>query len=243
MCETLNGAVTTPRFTTAPEGGYYAVRQSGWHYNTKYWKVDMVPEADMAITNISFQSQMNKTNGPTHFYIRKYVNGVQQPVVGSVLLHGQHEHPDRREQLVLVEPELPAGTAGDHGAGGPDHPDPHPRHGRHQQLHRHLLVDLQPDLPAGGVGTNGITEVTDEEFTSGSFKLLGSTWDDDSGIRATNTTDAAKRPRYSMNAPDGGVFATNVPFAFTNAGRRRRRDDGGATASSPPTCPRRATPT
>ncbi|NCD23361.1 MAG: hypothetical protein EOL90_10545 [Spartobacteria bacterium] len=214
MCETDNGAATVPRFTTAPTGGYYAVRQSGWQANTKYWHVEMTPDADMGITNVSFQSYINKTNGPTHFTIAKYVDNVHVQTWGPYVFTGNTNVPITTNQWYGWSQDwptngpitLPAGQTTQiriYGKGGNTNSI-----GTFWSIYN--LTFLQ-----GSVGTNGITEVTDEEFTSGSYKLLGSTWDDDSGIWLTNAVDEAKRPRYSMNAPDNGVFATNVPFAFT----------------------------
>ncbi|MGB4046693.1 MAG: hypothetical protein WBL24_00845, partial [Kiritimatiellia bacterium] len=71
---------------------------------------------------------------------------------------------------------------------------------------------------------DGVLEVTDAEFTSGSFKLTGNAWDPDSGIASVTNTTASKRPMFSLNAPDGGVFVTNQLFQFASPVA-----DGGAT--------------
>jgi len=226
MCETLNGAVSTPRFwDVSPEGGTYSVRQSGWHYNTKYWHVEMTPEADMAITNISFRSMINKPNGPTTYHIIKFVNGVSNTWLATGTFNGgaapetnvwyTSSHSWSSNSPVLIE----AGKTTQFriwGVGGATN-----------SIGTYWAI-ANLTFQQGVVGTNGVTEVTDEEFTSGSFKLTGNTWDEDSGIRGTNSTETAKRPRYSMNAPNGSVFATNVPFVFDKG----FSDDGSVTTEA-----------
>ena len=171
----------------------------------------MTPKADMAITNISFRSLINKVNGPTTYHIHKFVNGVSNATLGTWHFNGgaapatdvwytaSHSWPsnapiiieaNKTTQFRILATGAASNSIGTYWA----------------------IANLT--FQQGGIGTNGVTEVTDEEFTSGSFKLTGNTWDEDSGIRGTNSTETAKRPRYSMNAPNGSVFATNVPFVF-----------------------------
>jgi hypothetical protein len=226
MAETLNGATSTPRFVIGPTGGTYAVRQSGWHYNTKYWKVELTPEADMAITNINFMNMVYKTNGPTHFWIRQYINGVSNQSWGPFYITGNPAAPTPATNVwysfssnwpTNSPINLPAGQTTEiriHGMGGASNSI-----GTYWGLYN--LTFLQ-----GTSGTNGITEVTDAEFASGSFRLQGSTWDDDSGIRGPASGETTKRPMFSLNRPDGLVLVTNQPFTFTG-----EVTDGGARTS------------
>ncbi|MDD4117916.1 MAG: choice-of-anchor D domain-containing protein [Kiritimatiellae bacterium] len=214
MCETENGAVSTPRFwSVSPEGGIYSVRQSGWHYNTKYWHAEMMPDADMAITNISFYNNVNKTNGPTHFYIRKYVGGSHVQSWGPYFITGSTNTPINTNTWYSWSQNWPTNAPITVPAGQVTQIRIHGLGGQTNSIGTYwAIADLT--FLQGSVGTNGVTEVTDEEFTSGSFKLLGSTWDDDSGIQSPTAVDEAKRPRYSMNAPNGSVIVTNEPLVF-----------------------------
>jgi hypothetical protein len=237
MCETENGAVSTPRFwAVSPEGGTYSVRQSGWHFNTKYWHAEMTPDSDMAITNISFQNNVNKTNGPTHFWIRKYVGGSHVQSWGPYFITGSTNTPINTNTWYSWSMNWPTNAPLTVPAGQVTQIRIQGMGGQSNSIGTYWAIANLTFLQ-GSVGTNGITEVTDEEFTSGSFKLLGSTWDDDSGIRGPSTAEAAKRPRYSMNAPDGGVFATNVYFNFASGviadGDVTAEEDGAFEADLP----------
>ncbi|MDD4117393.1 MAG: autotransporter-associated beta strand repeat-containing protein [Kiritimatiellae bacterium] len=233
--ETLNGAISTPRFVEyPPTNGTWAVRQSGWHYQTKFWAVEMTPETDMGVTNLHFQTWINKTNGPTHCYIRHFINGVSNASYGPIQFNGglppatgtwyscSYNWPTN-DPLVLTNGALNqiriqcmGGTSNSIGT---------------------YLAIYNLTLLQGAVGTNGITEVTDHDFANGSFKLEGATWDDDSGIRGPASVETAKRPRYSMNAPNGFVFATNVYFDFDDGeiadGDVTAEGEGGFEAALP----------
>jgi hypothetical protein len=233
--ETLNGAISTPRFVAyPPTNNTWAVRQSGWHYQTKFWAVELTPETDMGVTNLHFQTLIYKTNGPTHCYIRHFINGVSNASYGPIQFNGglppdtgtwyacSYNWPTN-DPLVLTNGALNqiriqcmGGTSNSIGT---------------------YLAIYNLTLLQGAVGTNGITEVTDHDFANGSFKLEGATWDDDSGIRGPASAETDKRPRYSMNAPNGSVFATNVSFAFADGeiadGEVTQESEGGFEAALP----------
>ena len=233
--ETLNGAVSSPRFVAyPPTNNTWAVRQSGWHYQSKYWAVEMTPETDMGVTNLSFQTWINKTNGPTHAYIRHFVNGVSNASWGPINFNGGL--PPATDVWYSCSYTWPTNNPLILTNGATNQIRIHCMGGTSNSIGTYLAI-YNLTLLQGAVGTNGITEVTDQEFAEGSFKLQGATWDDDSGIRSTNTADAAKRPRYSMNAPNGSVFATNVSFAFADGeiadGEVTQESEGGFEAALP----------
>ncbi len=232
--ETLNGAISTPRFVAyAPTGGMWAVRQSGWHYQTKFWAVEMTPETDMGVTNLHFQTWINKTNGPTHCYIRHFINGVSNASYGPINFNGGL--PPATDAWYSCSYSWPTNAPLILTNGALNQIRIHCMGGASNSIGTYMAIyDLT--LLQGAVGTNGITEVTDQEFATGSFKLQGSTWDDDSGLCATNTADATRRPRFSMSTPAGAMFVTNQPFTFTNAysdGGITNEDAGGFSADLP----------
>ena len=219
MCETINGTKSTPRFSStgviSPTSGTFAVRQSGWHYQSKFWHVELKPEYDMGISNLTFQSLINKDNGPKWFTIQKWVNGVSNQTWGPFYFTGSPSTPISTNtwyswswktavpgQVIDVRADEETQIR-IHGYGAASNSI-----GTFWYLYN--LTMEQGALS----DESSVTEVTDEEFTSGSFKLRGNTWDIHSGIRGPLSANEAKRPRFSMHAPDGGVFATNVPFVF-----------------------------
>ena len=233
--ETLNGAVSSPRFVAyPPTNNTWAVRQSGWHYQTKYWAVEMAPETDMGVTNLSFQTWINKTNGPTHCYIRHFINGVSNASWGPINFNGGL--PPASNVWYSCSYTWPTNSPLILTNGATNQIRIQCMGGTSNSIGTYVAI-YNLTLLQGAVGTNGITEVTDKEFSEGSFKLQGATWDDDSGIRSTNTADTAKRPRYSMNAPNGSVFATNVSFAFADGdiadGDVKQESEGGFEAPLP----------
>ena len=217
LTATLNGALTTPKWNTNAIGGIYAVRQSGWQAGTKYWYVDVTPDADAGITNVSFYSQINKTNGPTQYYVRHYVNGSSNASWGPFSIPGN----DTGTWYLCAQ-----GFSGSPIALTPGADNQIRIHGMGAASNSigtywsvHSLTFQQ-----GGGGDDSITEVTDEEFATGSFQLLGAAWDSGSGLVSATNATTAKRPQFSLNKPDGGAYVADQLLAFTNAVA-----DGGAT--------------
>ncbi|MGD9611281.1 MAG: lamin tail domain-containing protein [Kiritimatiellia bacterium] len=237
---TINGSDKVPgTFVVGPTGGTYAVGAWGWQWNTKYWCADMVPEAEMAITSITFQSRFNITNSPTHFWIRQFVDNVEVRSMGPYVFAGGsntntpiastnwgvYDFFQSYPTNVFV---LPAGQTTQFRLHGMY---PHTNGSFGSRWFVHNLTFRQVAME-----TNGVTEVSDAEFASGSYQLQGSTWDPASGICSTNSADESKRPRFSLNAPDGGVLVTNQAFNFSSNfvdGQIMDEAGGGFTADLP----------
>ncbi len=209
-----------PTYSRQPTNGYHYIEAFAWHGQQKCWLVEMTPEADMAVTNLTFTSLMHRTNGVSHYRIDHYVDGVlKSHILGDTywvdppgMLDPEawytRSHGWATNQVVLE-----AGKANQirlYGLGSSNIGA------------RWRLSELT--LWQAALSTNGVTEVTDAEFADGSFKLIGNAWDPDSGIVSTSNATASRRPMFSLSKPDGGVLVTNQLFLFNSPVA-----DGGAT--------------
>lgn len=209
-----------PNFSRVPTNGYYIIEAWAWHGQQKCWLIEITPEADMSLTNLTFTSYMHRTNGVSNYRIDHYVDGAFQE---TILTPTYWVNPPG-----LLDPD--AWYTRSHGWA----PDTVVlKAGKVNQIRiyglgasnfgaRWRISELT--LWQAAMGTDGVTEVTDAEFTSGSFKLEGNAWDTGSGIASTTHATQSKRPMFSLNAPDGGVLVSNQLFAFTG-----EVADGGAT--------------
>ncbi len=219
---TTAGTASTPRFVTNAVGGGYAVQQSGWQKESKFWHAELTPEADMAITNISLQSRMSSTNGPTHFYIRHYVGGAMQAEWGPVYFTGSAGIPVATGTWYATSTNVAVPLAAGEEAQIRLH-----AYGCHSNYIGAMWAVYDLVFRQGAVGTNGITEVTDAELAGGGFQLSGAAWDEGSGLASPTHANATKRPVFSLNRPDGAGFVTSQPLVFSQAVA-----DGGATNES-----------
>ena len=222
-----------PIFSRAPTNGYHYVEAWAWQGQSKCWLVEITPEADMAVTNLTFTSYLHRTNGVSQYRIDHYVDGVLEnnvlpntywvdpPAMLDPTVWYARSHAWGTNAVVLE-----AGKVNQiriYGLGSSNIGA------------RWRLSELT--LQQATLSTNGVTEVTDAEFTDGSFKLTGHAWDDDSGIASTNNAVVAKRPTFSMSAPDGSVYATNQLFGFLGGvadGGATSKGDGAFEGSLPP---------
>ena len=229
MCATTSGAVTSPKFVDGPGGAPpYALRQQGWSYNSKYWHAELVPETDMAITNISFQSRLYKDTGPHYFVIRHYVDSVLQDSVtvtsrfttGAINTNTWYSSSLSWATNAFVLQANKENQIRIHGCFDVTN--------RNYNLNYWAIYNLTFWQVA--IDTTNITEVSDAEFASGSFKIQGSTWDEGSGIFSPTSTEATNRPAFSLYLPTGAPFVTNLALAFTNnAVTNPPVADGGVT--------------
>jgi len=213
-------APKSPYFSREPTNGYHYIEAWAWQGQQKCWLIEVTPEADMAVTNLTFTAYMHRTNGVSHYRIDHYVDGVLEnnilgdtywvdppgmldPTVWYTRSHGWATNEVVLEAGKVNQIRLYGLGSSNIGA-------------------RWRLSELT--LWQAALSTNGVLEVTDAEFTDGSFKLIGNAWDSVSGIASTNNATESKRPMFSLSAPDGGVYVTNELFTFT-AGLA----DGGAT--------------
>jgi hypothetical protein len=216
---TTAGTVSIPRFLTNSASGGYAVQQSGWQKQSKFWFADFTPEADMSVTNLSLQSRMSSTNGPTHFFIHRYVNGVSNGTWGPVYITGSPSTPVATGTWYSISTNIALSMT----AGAKTTLRLH-AFGCHSNFLGAMWAIYDLTLRQGAATTNGITEVTDAEWAGGSFALSGATWDTGSGLASITNSTTSKRPAFSLNKPDGGAYVTNSLLAFTNTVA-----DGGAT--------------
>ncbi|NCA82661.1 MAG: choice-of-anchor D domain-containing protein, partial [Opitutae bacterium] len=211
-----------PTFSNAPTNGYYYMEAYAWQASNKFWLIELVPEVNTAVTNLSFSSYFKQTYGVTHYRIEHWVNGTPNSVFGpyyfasptnSTLLTSNwyaQSHGWATNQLVLQAGQTNQirlyglGASKTNGIGV-----------------RWKMWNLT--LWQQALSTNGITEVTDKEFSEGSFRLTGNVWDPDSGIASTTNATAAKRPAFSLHTPSGAPFVTDQILAFTGTVA-----DGGA---------------
>ncbi|MDY0145084.1 MAG: autotransporter-associated beta strand repeat-containing protein [Kiritimatiellia bacterium] len=220
--KTKSGAADpkSPTFSRTTANGYHYIEAFAWQGGKKCWLVEVTPEADMALTNLTFTSCMHRTNGVSHYRIDHYVNGALK---ANILGETYWVYPP-----AMLDPNAwyPRSHSWDSGTVVLEA-------GKINQIRiyglgssnigaRWRISELTLWQETGG--TEGVTEVTDAEFTSESFMLTGHAWDTGSGIASTNHTDPAKRPMFSMNAPDGGVLVSNRLFTFIEEVL-----DGGAT--------------
>jgi endonuclease/exonuclease/phosphatase family metal-dependent hydrolase len=213
----------SPYFGSTPVGGLYYIEAWAWHGGNKAWVMEMTPEADVAITNLSFTSYQHRTNGVTSYRIEHWVDGGQQSILSTnyfVLPAGTPVDPtnwyNQSHGFATNEIVFEAGHLNEirlYGLGCSNV-------GARWRI-------LEMTLWQQALTTNGITEVTDEEFTSGAFQMKGSAWDTTSGIASTNNADATKRPMFSLYAPDASAILEDELLDFT-AGVA----DGGATNSA-----------
>ncbi|MGI6599354.1 MAG: choice-of-anchor D domain-containing protein [Kiritimatiellia bacterium] len=209
-----------PNFSIVTTNGYYIIEAFAWQGQNKCWLIEVTPEADMSLTNLTFTSYMHRTNGVSNYRIDHYVDGAWKATilpatywVNPPAFLDPNAWYTRSHGWAPGTVVLEAGKVNQiriYGLGSSNIGA------------RWRISDLT--LWQAATDTDGVTEVTDAEFTSGSFKLTGHAWDTGSGIASTNHTDPAKRPMFSLNAPDGGVLVTNQLFAFTG-----EVVDGGAT--------------
>jgi len=215
---TLAGTVSTPNFVTNAASGGYAVRQSGWHRTNKFWCATLTPQSAIAITNISFQSRLSTTNGPTGYRLQKFANNVLEETVTiyftgglidtSVWYQSSHAVNFTLEADESTEIRLRAYGCNPNYIGA-----------------QWAIYNLS--FLYGISDTNGVTEVTDEDFANGSMYLEGQTWDADSGIVSTNNANTSKRPMFSLRKPDGVSLVSNQVLRFSNS-----VPDGGATSEA-----------
>ncbi len=212
-----------PTFSSLTTNGSYFVEAYAWQASNKFWLIDVVPEVNTAITNLSFSSMFKQTYGVTHYRIEHHVNGSQSNVFGpfyfadptnSALVASNwynQSHGWASNQFVLQA-------------------------GRTNQIRIYGLGASKTNgigvrwkmwnltLWQQALSTNGLTEVTDQEFSSGTFRLMGSAWDPDSGIVSATNETASKRPVYSLHLPSGAPLVANQKLDFTAS-----VPDGGAT--------------
>jgi len=210
----------SPLFSRLPTNGSHYVEAWAWQGQQKCWLIEVTPEADMAVTNLTFTSYLHRTNGVSHYRIDHYVDGalvnnilpntywVDPPALLDPTVWYTRSHGWATNAVVLQagkKNQIRIYGLGSSNIGA-----------------RWRLSELT--LWQATLSSNGVTEVTDAEFTDGSFMLEGNAWDSDSGIASTNHSTPSKRPSFSLNSPDGGVLVSNRLFDFTGAVA-----DGGAT--------------
>lgn len=226
-------APKSPYFSREPTNGYHYIEAWAWQGQQKCWVIEVTPEADMAVTNLTFTAYMHRTNGVSHYRIDHYVDGVLEnnilgdtywvdppgmldPTVWYTRSHGWATNEVVLEAGKVNQIRLYGLGSSNIGA-------------------RWRLSELT--LWQAAMSDDGVLEVTDAEFTSGSFKLTGNAWDTGSGIASPTHATPAKRPMFSLNAPDGGVLVSNQLFAFTgevlNGGATTK--EAGAFEGSLPT--------
>ena len=209
-----------PNISREPTNGYHYIEAFAWHGQNKCWLIEITPEADMALTNLTFTSYMHRTNGVSNYRIDHYVDGaledniltptywVDPPGILDPDTWYTQSHGWAPDTVVLE-----AGKVNQiriYGLGSSN------------LGARWRISELT--LWQAAMSTDGVTEVTDAEFTSGTFKLEGNAWDTGSGIASPTHATPAKRPMFSLNAPDGGVLVSNQLFEFLDT-----VVDGGAT--------------
>ena len=211
-----------PGFSREPvtPDGYHYIEAWAWHGQQKCWLIEVTPEADMALTNLTFTALMHRTNGVSSYRIDHYVEDVLKETileqtywVAPPGVLDPTEWYTRSHSWAPDEVVLEAGKVNQiriYGLGSSNFGA------------RWRISELT--LWQAAMSDDGVLEVTDAEFTSGSFKLTGNAWDPDSGIASVTNATANKRPMFSLNAPDGGVFVTNQLFQFASPVA-----DGGAT--------------
>jgi hypothetical protein len=200
--------------------GYHYIEAWAWHGQQKCWLIEVTPEADMALTNLTFTALMHRTNGVSSYRIDHYVEDALKATildqtywVAPPGVLDPTEWYTRSHSWAPDEVVLEAGKVNQiriYGLGSSNFGA------------RWRISELT--LWQAAMSDDGVLEVTDAEFTSGSFKLTGNAWDPDSGIASVTNATANKRPMFSLNAPDGGVLVTNQLFTFTD-----EVTDGGAT--------------
>ncbi len=211
-----------PGFSREPvtPDGYHYIEAWAWHGQQKCWLIEVTPEADMALTNLTFTALMHRTNGVSSYRIDHYVEDALKATildqtywVAPPGVLDPTEWYTRSHSWAPDEVVLEAGKVNQiriYGLGSSNFGA------------RWRISELT--LWQAAMSDDGVLEVTDAEFTSGSFKLTGNAWDPDSGIASVTNATANKRPMFSLNAPDGGVLVTNQLFTFTD-----EVTDGGAT--------------
>ena len=209
-----------PNFSIVTTNGYYIIEAFAWQGQNKCWLIEVTPEADMSLTNLTFTSYMHRTNGVSNYRIDHYVDGAPKATilpatywVNPPAFLDPNAWYTRSHGWTPGTVVLEAGKVNQiriYGLGSSNIGA------------RWRISDLT--LWQAATDTDGVTEVTDAEFTSGSFKLTGHAWDTGSGIASTTHATESKRPMFSLNAPDGKILVTNQLFAFTG-----EVVDGGAT--------------
>lgn len=223
QAKTTAGTVSIPRFLTNTVAGGYALQQSGWQNQSKYWFMEFTPDSTMSITNIALQHRLSSLYGPTHYYIRKYVSGVQQQEWGPFYYTGTNTIPVGTGVWYTASHDLTGTNVLTLDAGIKTEVRLH-AYGCNSNYIGAMWGIYDLTFRQGAAGTNGVTEITDAVFASGSFQLLGETWDSDSGLASTNNATAAKRPAFSLRKPDNSAFVTSQGLVFNNPVA-----DGGAT--------------
>ncbi|HQF21647.1 MAG TPA: hypothetical protein PLT37_10445 [Kiritimatiellia bacterium] len=214
-----------PQFATTTYNDLYYMEAYAWQASNKFWLIELVPEVNTAITNLSFSSYFRQNYGVSHYRIEHYVNGTQKSVLGTYYFADppgppvvsnwyNQSHGWNTNQLVLEAGKTNQirlyglGASKTNGIGV-----------------RWKMWNLT--LWQQALSTNGMTEVTDEEFSSGAFKLTGNVWDPDSGIVSPANATAAKHPVFSLYTPVGSPFVMTQRLAFTGT-----VIDGGATTEA-----------
>ena len=210
-----------PFFSRGKTNGYHYIEAWAWQGQKKCWLIEVTPEADMSLTNLTFTSYMHRTNGVSSYRIDHYVEDALEATI--------------LEQTYWVDPNQgvldPTNWYTCSHSWAPD--EVVLEAGKVNQIRIYGLGSSnigarwrisELTLWQAATSDDGVLEVTDAEFTSGSFKLTGNAWDPDSGIASVTNATASKRPMFSLNAPDGGVFVTNQLFQFASPVA-----DGGAT--------------
>ena len=219
--ETVAGTVSIPRWVQK-DTDQWALQQSGWQFTTKYWHVEITPETDMVITNITLQSRVSTVFGPSSYRVEKWVGGAMIWQSDLTYFTGDPGTPVNTSTWYTTTHNLGAATLTlDHDV--------------ETQIRFHAYGCNKAYIGAkwavydltfrhGGGSSLGVTEVTDKEFSEGTFQLEGATWDAGSGLKGPAHADASKRPRFSLNRPDSTTLVVDQPLGFSAAVA-----DGGAT--------------
>ena len=214
-----------PQFATTTYNDLYYMEAYAWQASNKFWLIELVPEVNTAITNLSFSSYFRQNYGVSHYRIEHWVNGTKNSELGTYYFADppgppvvsnwyNQSHGWNTNQLVLQAGKTNQirlyglGASKTNGIGV-----------------RWKMWNLT--LWQQALSTNGMTEVTDEEFSSGAFKLTGNVWDPDSGIVSPANATAAKHPVFSLYTPVGTPFVTTQRLDFTST-----VIDGGATTEA-----------
>jgi hypothetical protein len=70
-----------PNFSIVTTNGYYIIEAFAWQGQNKCWLIEVTPEADMSLTNLTFTSYMHRTNGVSNYRIDHYVDGAPKATI------------------------------------------------------------------------------------------------------------------------------------------------------------------
>ncbi|MDR0993179.1 MAG: choice-of-anchor D domain-containing protein [Verrucomicrobiota bacterium] len=214
---TTNGTRSTPKFSAKNvEFNQWAVYHSGWHVDSKYWFANFTPESDMSITNLSFETMVGSTNGPTYYEVQVITNDTGEAVVVAEFDLAQDRVWSSLDQIKTwtlqnheLDVVLPGGRTseirlmakGGNRAKGV---------GATWYLYN-LVFEGKPEREEGR------TEVSDDELARAAFWMKGALWDPLNGLVGTNSAKLDKRPRFSLRTPRDEAYMTDVPLRFTSA--------------------------